>query len=205
MILVGVTITSTPTSHSSRGISSTICTSCTVVTTRTLEASPPAPLKMAYSWSEYPVPLPSLPPFRDTATEPATNRSTFTSEGSARRPCLKAPRIVDAWRILLREMTFGSSMRNPFFSRGVAITKIFPSLKAISRTGLCGESGLQKTVSVAPYSGNPPNLLAAFSAPTKFGIRWKTGLGKRAIPSSSIRRQTLIRISSLSKAATSLM
>lgn len=36
-------------------------------------------------------------------------------------------------------------------------------------------------------------------APMKLGIRWKTGLGKLALPLSSIKRQTLILISSLAK------
>lgn len=193
---------STGMSQLSLGIELTIWRSWTVVTTGVSCGIVFFDLRIAYSWSEYPVPFPTLPPSMETATEPAMNRLTLTCDRSAGCPYLNAPWIDEASLNRLLEIFWGFKRRKPSLNLGVAIMRIFPSFKTISLTGFCGESGLQKTVLAFWYSGRFRKSSAAFRAPIKFGILPTIGFGKRATLCSSKMFQMYLRISSLVEFAT---
>jgi hypothetical protein len=66
---------------------------------------------------------------------------------------------------------------------------VMPSSSARCRTGSWGESGLAFTVAATPQGSSVRSRSAAFSAPTKLGMR-PSGPGNRATPGSASAAHT---------------
>src|SRR3954453_2379594 len=173
----------------------------TVVATSVRRSILPISTISPYSRSEKPPPLPRRAPFRFTATEPVSTRSSSgTSSRSITLPCLSAPLIVAASRISSSLSRLGSSSRKGCWSRsrGTAITRTLPSVRASLRTWVWGESGLALITSALSQPEWRGSLSAAPLAPAKLGIR-PSAPGKRETPSLSMDRQTSFLTSSLER------
>mmetsp|Transcript_13441 Transcript_13441/g.28574 ORF Transcript_13441/g.28574 Transcript_13441/m.28574 type:complete len:253 (-) Transcript_13441:335-1093(-) len=181
---VGVQMISTATSclvTLSRGMSSTSCSSCTLVTTTVVSSMAPMYRSMPYSSSANPSPLPSRAPvLGSTATEPTTTMSTFMSASSVSGlPYSATPAEV----LHLRRMAWSvisspsSSEKKPVRRRGWGVISSLPSDSTAIRTPFCGVSGLTLMHLPCLNSGRAASCAAASAAVTKFGMRWCTGLG----------------------------
>ncbi len=174
-----------------------------VVATTVWSSIFPASIRIPYSRSWKPPPLPILAPVRFTATEPQRTKSISGISSSATiRPCRSAPLIVAASRICFAFSFFGSRTRNGCLwrSRGTAITRAFPSSRARRRPCVWGESGFAFTTRARFQARCEARRSAASFAPAKFGMR-PSAPGKRETPSRSIARQTAVRTWSLVRTA----
>ena len=85
-------------------------------------------------------------------------------------------------------------LKNPVRSRGCGVMSVFPSARTRRRTSFWGVSGLTLTHAASRKKSRVARRWAAASAPTKLGIRWCTGRGKRAMSLASMASQTRSRM-----------